>query len=87
MKRAAISAPVVDPAPTHPGWLFVAPDHRPYAWYAYDRELSYDVVSAAARFEPDADYRDEMLNNGWKVRSGRGIELVCSPGELTKESA
>lgn len=74
-------------APTHPGWLLVAPDHRPYAWYAYDQALSYDGVSAMARFEPSASCRDDMLNSGWTVRAGRAVELVCSPRDLAKASA
>jgi hypothetical protein len=74
-------------APTHPGWLLVAPDHRPYAWYAYDQDLSYDEASAAARFEPDASSRNGMLHGGWTVRAGRAVELVCSTGGLTKVSA
>jgi hypothetical protein len=71
-------------AATHPGWLLVAPDHRPYAWYAYDQALSYDEASATARFEPS---RNGMLRSGWTVRAGRAVELVRSPGDLTKVSA
>jgi hypothetical protein len=87
MARTEASAGPAMAAPTHPGWLLVAPDHRPYAWYAYDQDLSYDVVSAAARFEPGASSRNDMLHGGWAVRSGHAVELVCSTGDLTKVSA
>jgi hypothetical protein len=87
MTRAAPAPVDMNSAPPHPGWLLVAPDHRPYAWYAYDQALSHDVMSATARFEPDAERRDAMLNNGWAVRVGRAVELVCSSSELAKASA
>lgn len=64
-------------ATTHPGWLLISPDQRPYAWYQHQQPLSEDEVSAMQRFEPDDRRRARMLQEGWKVRPGSGIELIA----------
>jgi hypothetical protein len=87
MARTDTSAGPAMTAATHPGWVLVAPDRRPYAWYAYDQALSYDETSAAARFEPDTPSRNAMLHGGWTVRAGRAVELACGTGGLAKVSA
>ncbi|EUA65426.1 MULTISPECIES: hypothetical protein [Mycobacterium] len=75
------------PGAAHPGWLLIAPDNRPYAWYSYDRVLSYDEISAMARFEPSDSVRDDMVRAGWAVCAGSGVELVGDGCAFTKASA
>jgi len=74
-------------AATHVGWLIIAPDHQPYAWYTYDQALSHDEESAMARFEPDTACRHDMLVKGWSVRAGSAMKLVGGTGDYAKASA
>jgi hypothetical protein len=71
----------------HPGWLLIAPGGRPYAWYNYDPALSFDDVSAMQRFEPEATAVDALVERGWVVREGSGVELVYHPKHLCRATA
>lgn len=61
---------------THPGWVILTPDHRPYAWYTYDQALSYDQESVMVRFESDTACRHDILAAGWSVQAGAATELI-----------
>jgi hypothetical protein len=80
--KSATSADPTSSAAAPPGWVLVAPDRRPDAWYTYDPALSYDAVSTVARFEPHTSSR-----NGWTAFADRGVEVVGSLSALTKVSA
>ncbi|GAB4975999.1 MULTISPECIES: hypothetical protein [Mycobacterium] len=69
------------------GWLIIAPDGQPYAWYTYDTVLSHDADSTMARFEPDPQLRHNLLAQGWTVVPGSGAELTRAAADYAKASA
>ena len=71
--------------PNHPGWLVVDPAGRPYAWYSV--ALAQDASAATTRLEADCALRQQLLDAGWSVRAGSGLELVARSGALAKVSA
>lgn len=72
-------------APGHRGWLVCDPAGRPYAWYSV--VLAHDAAAALSRLEADCALRQQLLDAGWSVRAGSGLELVAGRGDLAKVSA
>lgn len=56
------------------GWIVVDPTGAPYAWYG--SALACDAAAVWAVFEPDPDARAALVDAGWSVRDGSGVELI-----------
>lgn len=82
--KSANSAPARTRPPSHRGWVVCDPAGYPYAWYGVD--LAAEATAAMALLEPDPMLRQQMVDAGWSVRSGSGVELAVG-AERTKATA